>query len=66
LIVHETNGYVQQEQQPLGKERKASTLDLNCPAGNAMDTPKRKVKGSDTWQEKEFGCPAAIKMYTGE
>jgi len=31
--------------------------------GNAMETAKRKVKKNGAWEEKEFQCPAAIKMY---
>lgn len=45
------------------KDKKPVHLISTVPVGNTMETAKRKVKENGTWQEKEFGCPAAIKMY---
>ena len=45
------------------KDKKPVHLISTVPVGNTLETAKRKVKENGTWQEKEFGCPAAIKMY---
>ena len=45
------------------KDKKPVHLISTLPVGNAMDTAKRKVKENGAWEEKEFQCPAAIKMY---
>ena len=45
------------------KDKKPVHLISTVPVGNTMETAKQKVKKNGTWQEKEFGCPAAIKMY---
>ena len=43
------------------KDKKPVHLISTVPVGNTMETAKQKVKENGTWQEKEFGCPAAIK-----
>lgn len=45
------------------KDKKPVHLISTVPVGNAMDTAKRKVKENGAWVEKEFQCPAAIKLY---
>ena len=45
------------------KDKKPVHLISTVPVGNAMDTAKRKVKENGAWEEKEFQCPAANKMY---
>ena len=44
-------------------DKKPVHLISTVPVGNAMDTAKRRVKQNGTWEEKEFQCPAPIKMY---
>jgi len=45
------------------ERQKASAFDFNCSYGKQYGNSKTKRKENGTWQEKEFGCPAAIKMY---
>lgn len=45
------------------KDKKPVHLISTVPVGNAFDRAKRKVKENGAWVEKEFQCPAAIKLY---
>lgn len=45
------------------KDKKPVHLITTVPVGNDMDTATRKIKEGGVWQEKEFGCPTAIKLY---
>ena len=45
------------------QDRKVVHLISNVPVGVAVEKVNRKVKENGVWQNKEFDCPAVVKVY---